>query len=165
MSEFLKNTIIVVIAAVVTFLFGYLLERIKRKIDSDSIRRRDRKIVQLTLRATQKVIEAIKLKHRSNAFFDYIYLGQLKNLVKRLDRFRFGQDFMQRNSDQSDYFDLVSRLDLLIASMVAVQNYEDDPNLQAPNKAAYIATSKGELITELVSISDGIDSQINLLDN
>lgn len=168
MSTFVINTIVVFIAAVVAFGFNLLLEYIKDKIASAKAQERNRKTVLMSLRTTKEILTAVKQKYNDNGFFDYVYIGQLENISKRLDEFRFREAFLNRASDQTDYFDAVSKIDLLVASMKSVQNYEydesDKTGIEPKVKQAFLDKTKTALIVDLSSVSASIDSLTNKLE-
>lgn len=164
MTTFATNVIVVAVSAVVAFGFNLLLEIIKRKIDTAKARERNRKTVLMTLHAAKEILNAIKQRYNNNDFFDYIYIGQLANIAKKLDEFRFKESFMAKSSDQSDYFDTVSKIDLLIASMRSVQAYDENSELKSAGKDDFVKKTKATLIVDLSSLTSNIESITNKLE-
>ncbi|MEI7539430.1 MAG: hypothetical protein WCJ36_01515 [Candidatus Saccharibacteria bacterium] len=164
MSTFIINTIVVCVSATVAFVFNLMLEFIKRKIDTVKARERNRRTVLMALRATKGILDAIKQRYNNNNFFDYIYIGQLENIAKKLDEFRTKESFMAKSSDQSGYFDTVSKIDLLIASMKSIQNYEYDKTLPDIGKDEFVKKTKTTLIVDLSSLSSSVESIMNKLE-
>ena len=164
MTEFEKNTVIAVVAALLAFIFAFVLELLKRWVDARRQRFVTRNLALLTLRNTQKILESISTRYDDNDFFDYVYLDQLTEITKQLDNLRFKERFFKRTSDQTDYFNLVSRLYLLASNMRSLQNFKY-AKYEVEGKEKLIDKRQNAFISELKEISTKIDSLLAALDD
>jgi hypothetical protein len=164
MTEFQRNSIVAAIAAFLAFLFSFILERLKRSYDTRQARVRSRDLALLALRATQKILEQIKSRYQANQYFDYIYIGQLKEIARQLDSLRFNEQFFAKKIDQSTFFDTVSRLHLIAANMEANENVKNNPQTSG-NKPLQnlVARRETEYNGDLSEINQKIEDLINIL--
>lgn len=166
MTEFQKNAIIAATAAILAFIFSFILELIKQWVQTASAKKRNRNLALLSLKATQKILESIKSKYQDNDYFDFTYLDQLKEITRQQEPLRYSDAFFERTVDQSAYFNLISRLYLLTANMESVQRFEyAQPNGSAQNNAKFISKKKSELFGELNEVSQKLEDLTTTLES